>query len=385
MLVFLDGFFLVLLLCFVMAIAVTVHAGKEIPAPLVAAAFIANMYGFCREASKFMVFLRLKLASIYISDFWNMTHIISFITTCGVCFALDVQGTSTKTETVRRLTAVAAFCLWLQFLGFIRSFNRELATFILSITQILGDLKAFLALLVCILIMFGSVFFILLGSQHGSSGEEDEVFDNDDTDDTAESLLAAPFSTVEETALTMYRMMLGASDRSWFQTRGSVDMSVLFFFFYSFFVQILLLSMLIAIVSDSYDYAMVRSFNLFYRARCETAAELVAVGAATWKSPPVKALAFCLRAGAAAATGASEGLFGAPRKFAKPPDDQVGGHFLSSRSGGGGCCAHCNLLACMLADHSRLRRRELTTGRVVRSTRSEGHAWRSKEGAKRLK
>ena len=60
MLVFLDGFFLVLLLCFLMTIAVTVHAGRDMPAALVAATFLVNIYGVCREASKFVVFFRLR-------------------------------------------------------------------------------------------------------------------------------------------------------------------------------------------------------------------------------------------------------------------------------------------------------------------------------------
>lgn len=135
--------------------------------------------------------------------------------------------------------------------------------------------------------MFGSLFFILLGAQGDSTNEEDDTTDEGDA--------AAPFSTGRETALTMYRMMLGENDRAWFHSDGYIDMSVVFFFLYSFFVQVLLLSMLIAIVSDSYDFAMIRSFNLFYRARCEQAAKLVAAGASSWKWGPVKALALNLR------------------------------------------------------------------------------------------
>merc|ERR1711998_41535 len=53
---------------------------------------------------------------------------------------------------------------------------------------------------------------------------------------------------------------------------------VLFFVLFTFMVMVLLLNMLIAIVSDSYDYAMIRSKQLFLRARIELAAELVVIG-----------------------------------------------------------------------------------------------------------
>ena len=108
-------------------------------------------------------------------------------------------------ETNRLAARVVRIAQWLVAL--------ELCAALLSIIRH-GEFRdgAFLALLVCILIMFGSVFFILLGSQYGSrelDDEEDDDFGDGvfDEDDDAESLLAAPFATVEETALTMYRMV----------------------------------------------------------------------------------------------------------------------------------------------------------------------------------
>jgi hypothetical protein len=120
---------------------------------------------------------------------------------------------------------------------------------------IITDLQSFLVILACFMLMFGNVFYII-GHRYD---EEDEHAADDDGGEPE------PFSTAQEAFLSLYRMMLGDSDRSWF----SSEVATFFFFLYSFFVQIIILSMLIAVVSDSYDFAIIRSVKLFDRALCE--------------------------------------------------------------------------------------------------------------------
>lgn len=254
--------------------------------------------------------IKSKILESYLKDMWSWVDILSFLAIVLVC-ALSLNPSHSGTANFQRATALATFFTWLEFLGYIKSFSRELATFILSISQIMNDLKAFLGLLFCILCMFGSVFFVLLGAKD-KDGDDNEDGDAEADNDSA---ITAPFSTVRETALTMYRMMLGANERSWFESGGYIDLSVIFFFFYSFFVQVLLLSMLIAIVSDSYDFAMIRSFNLFYRARCEQAAKLVAAGASRWDSRPVKAMADFVRGFGGIRSTITTRLFGESEKL----------------------------------------------------------------------
>merc|ERR1740136_464189 len=80
----------------------------------------------------------------------------------------------------------------------------------------------------------------------------------------------------------MYRMMLGDFDHYGFSAKSkavTVVVKILFVAF-TFLVMLILLNMLIAIISDSYDYAIIRAEELFLQARINLAAELVAIGVA---------------------------------------------------------------------------------------------------------
>ena len=63
--------------------------------------------------------------------------------------------------------------------------------------------------------------------------------------------------------------------------------TTLFFVLNTFIVMVIALNMLIAIVSDSYEYAQIRARKLFLRTRVELAADLVAIGAARSRAPSV--------------------------------------------------------------------------------------------------
>ena len=63
--------------------------------------------------------------------------------------------------------------------------------------------------------------------------------------------------------------------------------TTLIFVLNTFIVMVIALNMLIAIVSDSYEYAQIRASKLFLRTRVELAAELVAIGAARSRAPSV--------------------------------------------------------------------------------------------------
>ena len=63
--------------------------------------------------------------------------------------------------------------------------------------------------------------------------------------------------------------------------------TTLLFVLNTFIVMVIALNMLIAIVSDSYEYAQIRASKLFLRTRVELAAELVAIGAARSRAPSV--------------------------------------------------------------------------------------------------
>ena len=78
-------------------------------------------------------------------------------------------------------------------------------------------------------------------------------------------------------------------ERGWFESVGMGPAmsawSTLFFVLNTFIVMIIALSMLITIVSDSYEYAQIRASKLFLRTRVELATELVAIGTARSRLP----------------------------------------------------------------------------------------------------
>jgi len=77
---------------------------------------------------------------------------------------------------------------------------------------------------------------------------------------------ASPMRTLD----TLYQMMLGEYERDNFPDIFTTLLSFLFMVL----VVVVMMNVLIAIVSDSYDNAMVRSNELFWRARLELVAEV---------------------------------------------------------------------------------------------------------------
>jgi len=67
----------------------------------------------------------------------------------------------------------------------------------------------------------------------------------------------------QQASLSVFQMVMGNFEREWFQA-GSVDLSLfslVLFVAFMFFVVIVMLNTLIAVVSDSYDLAMTRAEN----------------------------------------------------------------------------------------------------------------------------
>eukprot|EP00747_Dinoflagellata_sp_TGD_P024946 gnl/TRDRNA2_/TRDRNA2_130900_c1_seq1.p1 gnl/TRDRNA2_/TRDRNA2_130900_c1~~gnl/TRDRNA2_/TRDRNA2_130900_c1_seq1.p1 ORF type:complete len:269 (-),score=33.39 gnl/TRDRNA2_/TRDRNA2_130900_c1_seq1:310-1068(-) len=89
-----------------------------------------------------------------------------------------------------------------------------------------------------------------------------------------------PFLEFSEGFLTVYRMMLGDFSRSWFTSDDWYLQACaeIFFVVFMLIVQIMMLNVLIAVVSESYDIAHVKAHDLYHRSRLNLAAELDAMG-----------------------------------------------------------------------------------------------------------
>ena len=131
-------------------------------------------------------------------------------------------------------------------LSFLKGINMQLATFVLAILQISRDIICFCVILLTLLISFGQMFFTLMAP--GTCGVEPEE----------------PSCSQAEYYLRMYSMLIFQEfDRESYDSYVSVVLVVL----YSFMVVLVLLNVLIAVASESYEKCLVRSQNLFGRAR----------------------------------------------------------------------------------------------------------------------
>ena len=203
-----------------------------------------------------------KLFISWASDFWNVVDVGAIGSTYLLCVYTLSGPVVTSSEKYRIVAAIGSFFLWVRLLGYMKLLSLKLATFVLALFQIFADLQSFLVVLALIMGMFTCMFYLL-----GHPGKSDHVHE--------------VYESPVETLLMLYGMMIG--EYSVDEFRSSPFMMILNVG-YMFIMTIVMLNILIAIVSDSYEAAMIRSKAMFVRAKFELAAELVAVREALgWK------------------------------------------------------------------------------------------------------
>lgn len=244
------------------------HTGALTTVDILALAgmMLPNAYFVKHELDVMLVMQDKQNITSYLLDFWNINDwvVFSFVFTL---FVLAILGEEYRLSmTFRIIAATGAFALWLKVLGFMKLFGMKLATFILCLFQIARDISSFMMVLIVVMLGFTNVFFVVLQERIGHT-----TISSNDGDES-------PFSTVGESLLSVYRMMLGDFERDWFRisnNQSAANYMVLMFAMYMFIVTIILLNILIAVVSDSYDYAMIQAKTLYLRARLVSAAEVL--------------------------------------------------------------------------------------------------------------
>jgi len=180
---------------------------------------------------------------------------------------------------------------------------------VLCLFQIASDIRSFLVILLMVMLGFASMFYLIdlpthdahdlyydpeleasatfwpaassepaspvqrsmrrLGALNSALvlGEEGEEYA--DADVGASDAVNEGFVSPAETLTSIYRLMLGDFERDWFDQ----PLTLVMFFVYTFLANIMMLNVLIAVVSDSYECAIIKSKLLFRRARLELVAE----------------------------------------------------------------------------------------------------------------
>ena len=210
---------------------------------------------------------RRGLLGAWAADGWNICTLITLGLSVSV-LVLGAFGPDSRTSPqFTFIAASGAFFVWTRVLGFLRILNMKFATFVLSLFQILRDIASFCVVLVIWILAFASVLYVVYCSADPDSAASDQ-----------------PFQTVGDTLFTMYRVMLGDYSDEWsdaFESKASSQYTKIVFVVYMFLGTIVMLNVLIAVVSDSYDGAIARARGLFLRARLQFVAEMDATFALT--------------------------------------------------------------------------------------------------------
>ena len=200
-------------------------------------------------------------------SFWNVTDLLSTILTVASVISIR-RGLNRDEETtdlsgIRNLLAVTTGFMWLRCLSFLKGINMQLATFILAILQIAKDVLWFCFIVLILVIAFSQMFFTVLAPDSCSYSDSTNTTNEEDSTRVCEQ---------SEYFLRTYLLLIFQEfERDYFTTSFSVLLVVV----YSFVVVLVMLNVLIAVASDSYEKCLVRSNSLFGRARVMMIAELV--------------------------------------------------------------------------------------------------------------
>lgn len=202
-----------------------------------------------------MIALSRRVFRTYFFQLWSIIDIAAPL----LVLATDV---SSSDDTYAYLYAVTMGLLWLKLLGFLKALNVHLATFILAISQIMQDIRWFLVILLIVIFMFADMIHIINTTSNDGAFCTDVEAPSAADDFCSRNLM--------QSYVRVYSVLTG--DYELDDYRNSSAITTLFIIF-TFLGVIVLLNVLIAIVSDSYEKSRIASKNLFGRARVEFAAE----------------------------------------------------------------------------------------------------------------
>ena len=187
-------------------------------------------------------------------DYWNFIDAV----TIGCAWAAFVRAATPGTRLRTDLAAATAVLLWLELFGFLKNINQSLATLVLMIERIVDDIWVFLFFYFIWVLLFGSVFYLRLGTRHADTFGFHKI--------------GAP-NAFESVRMTIFSLLLfsftGDVDPDNFPTH--VDKALLVV--YLLVTVVVQLNILIAIVGDSYDAARATGKALYYRAHLELVTE----------------------------------------------------------------------------------------------------------------
>ena len=253
---------------------------------------VCSVYQLGQEGKQAMTMHKIGLLQSYLTDGSNQLEVVTAATSLAIAGTAILGGGEVRSAPAFRVFVTLSVCLvWLNLLNFMRVLHRKFAAFIGALVQTLVDLQWFLVVLGVFFLMFCNSFLTLLSSAvddndaGGGDGSPFRVRRLERHNDAGgapghhgeyDALQSGTLSSGSIVAdlITLWRIMLGDIEMVWLQSSDVEVWTQALFLLYTFVVVIILLNMLIAVVSDSYEHAMMESHNIFLRNRLERAAAI---------------------------------------------------------------------------------------------------------------
>mmetsp|Transcript_3596 Transcript_3596/g.8210 ORF Transcript_3596/g.8210 Transcript_3596/m.8210 type:complete len:844 (+) Transcript_3596:184-2715(+) len=242
--------------------------------------FVGSGYFLLRELTQLaaLVGLGLGLGSwVYDTTNWLDVVVVSMVGTFAALMTdprgLELGGVTADlwgldNKSFRAGCAFTKMVLWVAVVYFLKSLSINFAVFLDGVVYVVKRLVAFLMAVACILVAFALMFAILY--QEEEMCDEEIMATANLTHDGCEP--SFPHCSIEFSLLKAYSMMMGEIGS---ETRyDGIIMAQILYILYAFFVVILLSNVLIAIVTDSYEFIQNdRAAIVFWTNRLDFVAE----------------------------------------------------------------------------------------------------------------
>ena len=270
-----DGTFLVGLLLFLHSLAFDIrHDGplNRKDAILIFLCLLCTTYAFLREVlqaggiyriGKEKKIERLSLSS-FLFDGWNIMDVLMVVIVAVVCFmAIDEELRNLFGFSV--VMAFAGLLAWFKLLSFLKGMNMKFAMYVLCLFQIMLDIRQFFMI---IIIAVSAITFFVYMVWTGAEGLSDVHLEYVETLVSVWRLLLGDFG--EKYDFANFGSGEGPLPKDWF--------ILICFVTFTIIGLVLMLNILIAVVSDSYEHAQINARPLFLLARISLVAELDSMG-----------------------------------------------------------------------------------------------------------
>lgn len=160
------------------------------------------------------------------------------------------------------LASFALCLLWIRLISFLQVMNRKLATYYLALLQIFSDIKLFVLVVLLTTLLFGDLYYIAYASDSSICDPALRtvgigVFDNDaDTHPHCYSPILS--------AMSIYGLFVGSYN---FADFNKGIWTYILYGPMTFFIILVVVNVLIAIVDESYEHSLLKSNRLFGRTR----------------------------------------------------------------------------------------------------------------------